>query len=134
MTAVGYISDTEVIVNASWSTFHPDGTAAFKLWEKSPWSPALSAKDLPGGRSQVLNVRRMKWIDHHPAESDEDCSPESISDIKNWLNCNWDLDNLNDREDDWEADNESDTELDIGSEDSETPEVRNVSAAPNIAE
>jgi hypothetical protein len=31
MTAVGYISDTEEIVKASWSNFHHDGAAAFKL-------------------------------------------------------------------------------------------------------
>jgi len=42
------------------------------------------------------------------------------------------LDNPNDSEDNWEADNESDMELDNGSEDSETPEQRNVSAAPNV--
>jgi len=76
----------------------------------------------------------MKRIDRHPAESDEDSSPESISDTENWLNWNGDLDNPNDIEDDWEADNESDMELDKGSEDSETPEVRNVSAAPNVPE
>jgi len=40
--------------------------------------PADSAKDLPGEGSQVLNVCRIKQIDHHPAESDEDHSPESI--------------------------------------------------------
>jgi hypothetical protein len=48
MTAVGYISDTEEIVKASWSNFHHDGAAAFKLSEESPVPPALSAKDLPG--------------------------------------------------------------------------------------
>ena len=42
------------------------------------------------------------------------------------------MDNPNDSEDDWEADNESDTELENGSEDSETPEVRNANAAPNV--
>jgi hypothetical protein len=57
ITAVGYISDTEEIVKASWSNFPHDGAAAFKLSEKSPVPPALSAKDLPGGRTQVLNVR-----------------------------------------------------------------------------
>jgi len=106
MTAVGYISDTEEIVKASWSLFHHDGAAAFILSEKSPVPPALSAKDLPGGRTQVLNVHQIKLIDHHPAESDEDSSPESISDTENWLNWNWDLDNPNDSEGDWEADNE----------------------------
>jgi len=132
MTAVGYISDTEEIVKASWSNFHRDGAAAFKLSEKSPVPPALSARDLPGGRTQVLNVRRITRIDRHPAKSDEDSSPESISDTENWLNWNGDLDNPNDIDDDWEVDNESDMELDNGSEVSETLEVRNVSAAPNV--
>jgi len=48
MTAVGYISDTEEIVKASWSNFHHDGAVAFTLSEKSPGPQALSAKDLPG--------------------------------------------------------------------------------------
>jgi len=86
MTAVGYISDTEEIIKASWSNFHHDGAAAFKLSEKSPVPPTLSAKDLPGGRTQVLNVRRIRRIHCHPAECDEDSSPESISDTENWLN------------------------------------------------
>jgi len=94
--------------------------------------PDLSAKDLPGGRTQVLNVRRIKRIDRHPAESDEDSSPESISDTENWLDWTGYLDNPHDSEDDWEADNESDMELDNCSEVSETLEVRNVSAAPNV--
>jgi len=132
MTAVGYISDTEEIVKASWSNFQPDGEAAFKLSEKSPVPPALSAKDLAGGRTQVLNIRRIKRIDCHPAESDEVSSPESISDTENWLNWNGDLDNPNDSEDDWEADDESDMELHNGIEESETSEQRNVSAAPNV--
>jgi len=82
MTPIGYISDTEEIVKASWSIFQHDGVAAFKLSEKSPVPPALSAKDLPGGRKQILNVRRINQIDCHPAESDEDSLPESISDTK----------------------------------------------------
>jgi len=53
VTAVGYISDTEEIVKASWSNFHHDGAAAFKISEKSPVPPALTAKDLPGGRTQL---------------------------------------------------------------------------------
>jgi len=132
MTAVGYISDTEEIIKSSWSNFHHDGVAAFKLSEKSRVPPALSAKDLPGGRIQLLNVHRIKRIDRHPAKTDEDSSPESISDTENWLNWNGNLDNPNDSEDDWEADNESDMELDNGSEVSETLEWRNVSAAPNV--
>jgi len=42
------------------------------------------------------------------------------------------LDNPNASEDDWEAANESDTEQDNGIEVSQTLEVRNVSAAPNV--
>ena len=56
MTAVGYISDTEEIVNASWTNFQHDGAAAFKFLERLPQSPAWSAKDLLGGRNQILNV------------------------------------------------------------------------------
>jgi hypothetical protein len=33
MTAVGYISDTEEVVKASWSNFHHDGAVVFKLVE-----------------------------------------------------------------------------------------------------
>jgi len=132
MTAVGYNSDTEEIVKVSWLHFQHDGVAAFKLSEKSPVPPALSAKDLPAGWTQVLNVCWIKRIDCHPAESDEDGSSASISDIKNWLNCNGALDNPNDSEDDREADNESDMERHNGSEDSETQVLRNVSAAPNV--
>jgi len=40
MTAVQYISNTEEIVQASWSNFQHDGVAAFKLLERSPVPPA----------------------------------------------------------------------------------------------
>ena len=79
-----------------------------------------------------MNGRRMKRIDRHPAESDEDSSPESISDTENWLNWNRDLDNPIDSEDDWVADNESHMTLVNGGEDSQTTEQQNVSAAPNV--
>ena len=46
MTAVGYFSDTEAMVNASWSNFPHDGAAAFELSKRSPLPPAFSAKDL----------------------------------------------------------------------------------------
>jgi len=98
MTAVGYISDPEEIVKSSWSLFQHDGAAAFKLSKRSPLPPALSAKDLPGGRTQILNVRRIRRINCHPVESDEDSAPESISDTADWLNWNGDLDNPNDSE------------------------------------
>jgi hypothetical protein len=132
MTAVGYISVTEAIVKTSWSLFQHDRAAAFKLSEKSPVPPALSAKDLPGGRTQILNVRQMRRVYCHPAESDKDSLPESISDTENWLNCNGNLDNQNESEDDWEADNESNMKLVNGSDDLETAGQRNVSAVPNV--
>jgi len=86
MTAVGYILDTEEIVKASWSLFQHDGAATFKLSERSPLPPALSAKDLPGGRTQILNVRGIRSIIRHPVESDEDSAPESILDTDDWPN------------------------------------------------
>jgi len=98
MTAVGYISDMEEIAKASWSLFPHDGAAVFKLSERSPLPPALSAKDLLGGRTQILNVRRIRRINCHPVGSDEDSAPECISDTDDWLNWNGDLDNPNDSE------------------------------------
>jgi hypothetical protein len=49
ITAVGFISDAEEIVTASWSLFQHVGAAAFTLSERTPLPPALTAKDLPGG-------------------------------------------------------------------------------------
>jgi hypothetical protein len=86
MTAIRYISDTDEIVKASWSLFQYGGAAAFKLSERSPLPQALSAGDLPGGRTQILNVRRIRRINCHPVESDEDSTPDSISDNEDWLN------------------------------------------------
>ena len=100
MTAVGYISDMKGIVKASWSLSQLDGGAAFKLSERSPLPPALSAKNLPGGRIQISNVHRVPRVNYHPVESDEDSSPESISDTDDWLNWNGDLENSNDSEED----------------------------------
>jgi len=132
MTAVGYISDKDEIVKASWSLFQHDAVAAFKLSERSPLPPALSAKDLPGGRTQSLDVRRIRKINRHPVQSDVDRAPESISDTDDWLNWNGDLDNPNDSEEDCAADNESDIEPNTGIEDPECPEQQDVSAVPNV--
>jgi len=132
MTAVGYISDTEEDIKPSWSNFQHDGAAAYKLSERSCVPQALLAKDLPGGQTRVLNVRWIRRIDRHPAESDEDSALENISDTENWLNWNGDLDSPNDSEDDWEADFESEIELENPVEETETPEQRNVSFAPNV--
>ena len=90
MTAVGYISDTEEIFIAPRSLFQHDGAAAFTSSERSPLPPPLSAKDLPGGRTQILNIRRIRRINCHPVESDEDSAPECISDMDDWLNWNGD--------------------------------------------
>jgi len=132
MTAVGYISDTEEIVKSSWSLFQHDGAAAFKLSERSPLPPALSAKDLPGGRTQILNARRIRTINHHPVESDEDSAPESISDTEDWQNWNGHWANPNDSEEDCAADDDSDIEQNNCFEDPECPEQQHVSAAPNV--
>jgi len=132
MTAIGYISDTEEIVKASWSLFQHQGATAFKLSERSPLPPTLSAKNLPRGRTQILNVRRIRRINRHPVESNDDSPPESISDTENWLNWNGDLDNPNDSEEDCAAADESDTEYNTGIEDPECPEQQDVSAAPNV--
>jgi len=55
MVTVGYISDTEEIVKASWSLCRHDGAASFKLSGRSPLPPAVSAKDVLGGRTQILD-------------------------------------------------------------------------------
>jgi len=132
MTAMRYISDMEEIVKASWPLFQHDGAAAFKLSERSPLPPPLSAKDLPGGQTQILNVCWIRRINHHPVESDQDSAPESISDTDDWLNWNGDLDNPIDSEDDCAVDDESDIEQNNGIEDPECPEQQDVSAAPNV--
>ena len=131
MTAVGYISDMEEIVKASWSLLHHDGAAVFELSEWSPLPPALTAKDLPGGRTQILNVRQIRRINHHPVESEEDSASESISDAEYWLNCNGNLDNSNDSKEDSAADDEPDSEHKNSIEDAECPEQQDVSAVLN---
>jgi len=70
MTPSRYISDTEDIDKACRSNIESDGVAAFKLSEKSPVPPALSAKNLLEGRTEVLIVCIISRIDHYPAESD----------------------------------------------------------------
>jgi len=80
--------------------------AGFKLSERLPLSPALSAKDLSRGRTQILNIRRIRRITRHKVESDQDIRPESISDTDDWVNWNGDLDNRNDSEEDCAADDE----------------------------
>ena len=133
MTAKESISDTEEIVKASRSEVQHDGVAALNLLERSPVTPGLPAKDLHGGQTEGLNVRQIKRIDRHPAESDDCSSPARVSDTNNWLNWKCDLHHPNNRENDCEADHQSDIELQTVSEDSETPEQWNVSATLNVA-
>jgi len=132
MTAVGYISDMQEIVKASWSLFPHDGAAAFKLSERSPLPPALSAKDLPAGWTQILNVRQIWRINCRPVERDEHCAAESISDTDDWLNWNGNLDNPNHSKEDSAADNESDIEHNNGIENPECPEQQDVSATRDV--
>jgi len=131
MTAVGYISDTQGILDASWSLFQHDGAAAFKLSEKSLLPPALSANNLPGEQTQILNIGQIRRMNRHRVESDENSALESISDTEDCLNWHGDLDNANDSDDNCTADIESDIVQDNAIEDPECPEQRDVGAAPN---
>jgi len=128
ITSVVYISDTGELVKALWLLFQHNGVATFKLSERSPLPPPFSAKDLPGGQTEISNVCRIRRINHHPVKSDEDSTPESISVTEDWLNWNGDLNNPNDSEEDCAAHIKSDIEQDNNIEDPECPEQRDVSA------
>ena len=78
MIDVRYISDTEVIVKVSCSQIQHNGLAGWKLLSKSPLPPGSAVKDLPGGRTQVLNVHRFKWIDHQLPTTDQYRSPAAF--------------------------------------------------------
>jgi len=108
MTTVGFIPDTDKTFKGYWSNFQQDSAAAFKLSERLHVLPALSAKNFPGGKTQICNVRRIKTINCHPAERDEDSTPESISDTENWLDWNGSLDYPTVSENNWKAYNECD--------------------------
>ena len=92
----------------------------------------LSAKDLLGGRTQILNVCRIRRINLHPVESDEDSTPETTSDNENWINWDGELDIPNDNEDDCTANFESDIEPGNSIEDPICPEQRDVSTESNV--
>jgi len=132
MTAVGYILDTEDTVKAYWSLLQHDVAAALKLSERSLLPPALSAKNLWGGRIQILHIQQLRWFDCHPVEWGEDCACESSSETENWLNWNAGVDNWNGSEDDCMVDVESDIEEGNTCKDPETTEQQDVSAAPNV--
>jgi len=132
MTAVWCISDTEVIVTASWSPFQNYSAAAFKLSERSPTPPALSANDLAGRQTQIFIVRRIRRRNCFPVESDYDCATESSLDTEDWLNWNGDLDNPNNSKDDCVADGESDIKQANSIADPEWSEEWDVIAALNV--
>ena len=132
MATIGYIWDTVEIVRASWSLIQHDGAAAFKFSERSHLPSRLSAKDVPGGRTQILNVHQIRTINHHPVKSDQDSAPESIWDTEDWLNCNGNLDNPNDPKDDCTADVESYIEEGSSINDPECKLPPDVSTAPNV--
>jgi len=132
MTAVGYISDMEDIVRTSWSLFEYDGEAAFKSSGGYPLPAPLSAKELHGGRTKILNACRIRRINCHQAERDEGCAPESISDTEDWLDWNGVLNDPNDSEDDCAADVPSDIEQDKRMKDLECPEQQDMSITPNV--
>ena len=104
MTHGGYISNTEEMLKASSSPFQQDCAAAFKLWERSPFRPPVSAKDLPGGLTPNFHVHRIRRINCHLVENDDASAPESISDTEAWPNWNGDYDNPHGSYDDCAAD------------------------------
>jgi hypothetical protein len=69
-------------------------------------------------------------MDQQLAAGDDDSTPNSISNTKNWLNWNGDLDHPIVSQDNWEADDESDIEQENIIEDPETPAWRDVSTTP----
>jgi len=130
--AIGYFSDTEMIIKAASLKFQHNGAAAFKLSERSPLQPALSAKNVPGGQTKVLNVCRMRRIERHPSEGDGDCTPDGIANTGISLDWNCDEVDPNESEDDCVGDNQSGIELCSVIESSESPEHSMVSVALNV--
>jgi len=106
--------------------------AAFKFSETSPLPSALSANDLPGGGTKVLNVRRTNRIHHQLANSDVDSALECISDPKDQLCWNGDLDDPIESKEEWEADDKTNAELIGPIEVPEYPEQRDVSAGQDV--
>jgi hypothetical protein len=132
MLAIGHISDTEAIDTASWSLFEHHGAAAFTLSERSPLPPALSEKDLPGRRTQVLTVCRFRKMNHHPGNSQADSVPESISYIESWSHRDVNLDCPNDSDDDSAAEVKSEMEQENAIENWECPEMPDLNVMPNV--
>src|ERR1700749_1030580 len=59
MTAMGYISDTDEMVDAGWESFKHDGATAFKVIEQNSGLPtSLPHSELLHGKTKVLKVRQ----------------------------------------------------------------------------
>jgi len=79
-----------------------------------------------------VNVRRIRRINRHLVESDEDSAPGITLDTEDWPNWNGDLDNPDHRKENCDADNDSDIEHNNCIEDPECSEQKDMSAAPNV--
>jgi len=132
MTAIGYISDIEEIIKASWSLFQHDGAAALKLSEGSSLPPVLSPENLTGGWTQIWILHWIMRINCHSVKTHNDSTPKSISDTNNSLHWNGYLQNPNDSKDECAADIECHRWKDNGIEDPDCPELRDVSATPDV--
>jgi hypothetical protein len=75
----------------------------------------------------------MRRTNCHPVESDEDTTPESISDTEDLLTWNGDTDGPNDSEDDCAAEVESDIKPDSSIEDLESPGQLDASTAATVS-
>jgi len=132
ITALGFNSDKEEIIKASWSLIQHQSEAAFNLSERSRLPPALSVKNLLGGRTEIWNAHWIRTINRHPVESDEDSSPDTILDTDDWLNWNGNMDNPNDSEEDCVADEESVIGHYNGIDAAECPEQQDVNNTPTV--
>jgi len=83
ISAGGYITASEEIINASWSNFQHDSAAACAMVKRSLLPPALTLKDLTGGRTELSKRHWINTIDGHPAESDRETALQTISTTEN---------------------------------------------------
>jgi len=72
MRAGGLISDTEMIINPDRPLCQHNGVAIFQLSERSPLPPGLCAKHLCIGRTQIVNMYKIRGTKGHPVGCDED--------------------------------------------------------------
>jgi hypothetical protein len=45
----------------------------------------MSANDLLGGKTEILNFHQVRRIDRHPGKHVENSAPDSISETENWV-------------------------------------------------